>query len=96
MKKRILLGILLSILVIAPITSEAKGSGGHSYRSSRHSSSGHVNSSHSHVRGYTKSNGTHVNSYNRTSSNSTKLDNYSTKGNINPYTGRSGTHDPYK
>ena len=32
----------------------------------------------------------------RTSPNSTKMDNYSTKGNFNPYTGKSGTVDPYK
>jgi hypothetical protein len=32
----------------------------------------------------------------RTSPNKTKLDNYSTKGNYNPYTGKSGTANPYK
>ena len=48
-------------------------------------------SSHSSVGSYTKSNGTHVNSYERTGRNSTQLDNYSTKGNSNPYTGKTGT-----
>ena len=43
------------------------------------------------VRGYTKSNGTHVSGYHRSSANYTKRDNYSTKGNINPYTGKAGT-----
>jgi len=43
------------------------------------------------VNGYTKSNGTYVSGYNRSSSNYTKSDNYSTKGNINPYTGKVGT-----
>lgn len=47
--------------------------------------------SHNHVSGYTRSNGSHVNSYERTGRNSTQLDNYSTKGNYNPYTGRTGT-----
>jgi hypothetical protein len=43
------------------------------------------------VNGYYKSNGTYVQPYVRTSPNSTKLDNYSTKGNYNPYTGQQGT-----
>jgi hypothetical protein len=43
------------------------------------------------VNGYYKKNGTYVEGYNRTSSNSTKDDNYSTKGNQNPYTGTYGT-----
>lgn len=32
----------------------------------------------------------------RTSPNKTKLDNWSTKGNVNPYTGKKGTVDPFK
>jgi hypothetical protein len=43
------------------------------------------------VSGYTKSNGTYVEPYFRTSPNSTRNDNYSTVGNVNPYTGTSGT-----
>jgi len=43
------------------------------------------------VNGYTKSNGTYVSGYNRSSANYTKRDNYSTKGNVNPYTGKVGT-----
>ncbi|MFH0771091.1 MAG: hypothetical protein V1933_00525 [Candidatus Omnitrophota bacterium] len=31
----------------------------------------------------------------RTSPNKTKLDNWSTKGNVNPYTGKKGTADPF-
>lgn len=31
----------------------------------------------------------------RTSPNKTKLDNYSTRGNYNPYTGKKGTLNPY-
>jgi hypothetical protein len=47
------------------------------------------------VKGYVTKNGTYVAPYYRSSPNSTKLDNYSTKGNINPYTGKAGTVDPY-
>lgn len=47
-----------------------------------------------HVRGYYRSNGTYVAPYTRTRANYTKLDNYSTRGNCNPYTGRSGNVNP--
>jgi hypothetical protein len=48
------------------------------------------------VRGYTKQNGTYVEPHYRSSPNGTTLDNFSTKGNVNPYTGQAGTVDPYK
>lgn len=48
-----------------------------------------------HVRGYYRKDGTFVNGYNRTRPNSTKFDNYSTRGNFNPYTGKTGTTNPY-
>jgi len=47
------------------------------------------------VRGYTRSDGTYVAPHYRSSPNSTTLDNYSTRGNLNPYTGQVGTRDPY-
>ncbi len=45
---------------------------------------------------YKPSTGKIVNSYHKTSPNKTKIDNYSTKGNSNPYTGKKGTVNPYK
>lgn len=42
------------------------------------------------VKGYTTKRGTYVQSYYRSNSNSSKWDNYSTKGNYNPYTGKKG------
>jgi len=42
------------------------------------------------VNGYTRKNGTYVAGYNRSSPNSTQYDNYSTQGNVNPYTGQKG------
>ena len=48
------------------------------------------------VNGYYRNNGTYVNPYMRTSPNNTLMDNYSTRGNVNPYTGQSGTVDPYR
>lgn len=48
------------------------------------------------VRGYTRSNGTYVQPHYQTAPNTTKFDNFSTKGNYNPYTGRTGTVDPHR
>lgn len=50
-----------------------------------------VNPSHSRVRGYANKRGTYVAPHERTKPNSTAKDNYSTKGNVNPYTGKKGT-----
>lgn len=43
------------------------------------------------VNGYYKNNGTYVNGHMKTNSNNTKIDNYSTYGNTNPYNGKEGT-----
>lgn len=42
------------------------------------------------VNGYTRKDGTHVQGHYRTSPNRTINDNYTTKGNVNPYTGKPG------
>ena len=44
------------------------------------------------VKGYYRSNGTYVNGYERSSPNRTVTDNYSFKGNTNPYTGATGSN----
>lgn len=43
------------------------------------------------VNGYTRDNGTYVAPYSRSSPDSTRDNNYSTRGNVNPYTGQMGT-----
>lgn len=48
------------------------------------------------VKGYTKKNGTYVAPHYKSSPNKSKFDNYSTKGNINPYTSKKGTVSPYR
>lgn len=47
-------------------------------------------------KGYVTKQGVYVPPSYTTAPNDTKLDNYSTKGNVNPYTGKAGTVDPYK
>lgn len=46
------------------------------------------------VRSYTRHDGTYVQSHRATDRNGTKYDNWSTKGNVNPYTGKAGTKNP--
>jgi len=48
------------------------------------------------VKGSVTKTGTYRPPHVRTSPNNTKMDNWSTKGNTNPYTGKKGTVDPYK
>ncbi|RYZ69114.1 MAG: hypothetical protein EOP09_08285 [Proteobacteria bacterium] len=74
--------ILLLSLTIAPITStQARGRSGVTHSSSLTT----------HVRSYKRSNGSTVQSHERTRANLTRSDNWSTKGNVNPYTGKIGT-----
>ena len=42
------------------------------------------------TRGYMKKNGTYVMLHYKTRKDGTRLNNYSTKGNVNPYTGKKG------
>jgi hypothetical protein len=59
--------------------------------------SGAVMAQESHHRsGYVTKDGVYVAPSYATNPNATKLDNYSTKGNYNPYTGQAGTVDPYR
>jgi|KBSSwiStaDraftv2_1062776.scaffolds.fasta_scaffold1390795_1 hypothetical protein len=44
-----------------------------------------------HVPGHTTKSGTHVAPHVRSAPNSTKRDNWSSKGNVNPHTGKAGT-----
>lgn len=47
------------------------------------------------VRGYTQKNGTYVPGHYRSNADFTKLNNYSTRGNLNPYTGKQGNVNLY-
>lgn len=62
------------------------GYGGSSYGSNTESH---------YTRGHYRSNGTYVEGHYSSNPNNTTSDNWSTKGNYNPYTGKQGTRDPY-
>jgi hypothetical protein len=47
------------------------------------------------VKGYTKKDGTYVAPHYRSSPDGSRYNNYSTIGNMNPYTGQPGTKSPY-
>lgn len=50
-----------------------------------------------HVHGYTKKSGAYVAPHYRSNRDHSRLNNWSTKGNVNPYTGKKGTKkvNPY-
>ena len=77
--RKLLAAILVTISSIAfADLAVARGSGSHS--GGYHS-----------VRSYTTKNGTYVAPHYQTNPNGTKTDNWSTKGNANPFTGKPGT-----
>ena len=55
---------------------------------------GQVNPNHHYVNGYYRSDGTYVQGHYRTNPNSTNRDNYTTKPNVNPWTGKKGYIEP--
>lgn len=73
-------------------------SGGHSVshavrapRASRAGAGTGAKSEREHVNAYTTRNGTYVAGHNRSTRDGTKTNNWSTKGNVNPETGKAGT-----
>ncbi len=46
------------------------------------------------VRGYTREDGTYVQPHHRSNPDGNPYNNWSTKGNTNPYTGQEGSHNP--
>ncbi len=76
----------------------AKGSSHGSSKSygSKSYSNNHKGTGDHNVQGYTKKDGTYVPPHHATNPNTTKRDNYSSKGNVNPYTGKPGTINPDK
>ena len=47
------------------------------------------------VRGHVNKDGTYVAPHVRTAPNETRTDNWTSRPNVNPYTGKAGTRDPY-
>lgn len=96
---RFALAITAVLVFAASSVAFAKG-GGHSHSSSSHSHSSSYrapsSSSNSsvYVKGYTTNNGTYVAPHYRTTPDNTQMNNWSSKPNVNPYTGQEGTKTP--
>ncbi|TKT94145.1 hypothetical protein [Dyadobacter frigoris] len=89
MKKVIYSAILIAIAYTSSFSQSFYPQPTH--RSSNSISSGSVNPNTNYNSGYQKSNGTYVQPHIKTQQNQTNLDNYSTQGNVNPYTLDNGT-----
>lgn len=99
---KVLVIALLALSLSAPAM--ARGGGGHG--GGGHYSGGHSGTSHlsytsgsgtgaksqkEHVKGYTRKDGKQVKAHDRSTKDGTKNNNWSTKGNRNPETGKAGT-----
>lgn len=81
MKPTSIFSILVLVVAMSPAILLARGGGG----------STHTTGSGSHyVAPHTTKNGTYVDGHYQSNPNGTKADNWSTKGNVNPYTGEEG------
>jgi len=93
MRRLFFVALAAALLAYSPMNALARGGGGgHGGHSGHLSGSGHVNPSSHSTHGYFRRDGTYVHPYHATNPNSTGTDNYSTKGNVNPWTGQPGTH----
>ena len=78
--KQLIIGLLTGLLLLsAPVFAHRHGSFHHD----------------TYVNGYYRSNGTYVQGHHRSKRDGNVYNNWSTKGNINPYTGEEGTRNPY-
>jgi hypothetical protein len=102
--KKLIIIIVLGILFVASYADARSGSS-KSYSSKSYSTKGYYPKSgysqsyygkSTYVKGYYNKNGKWVKGYTRTAPNRTIKDNWSTKPNMNPYTGKPGTIDPNK
>lgn len=90
LKRILLISFAMTMAFSLPVEAFAKGNPRGSGGKGSSTSKGSTTS----VRGYTKKDGTYVAPHHRTSPDSSKNNNWSTKGNENPYTGKPGTKEP--
>jgi hypothetical protein len=85
---------LIAVALSASAFARGGGHGGGGRSGGGHTAGNHVSrgsgGSHS-VRGYVTKRGTYVKPHRATNPDSTKANNWSHKGNVNPYTGKEGT-----
>jgi hypothetical protein len=84
------IGIALLVLSFEPATAQLYGS--QSTTSGVYGTGSNPNSHY--VQPHSNSNGSYTQGHYQTNPNSTQMDNYGTRGNVNPYTGQVGTRTP--
>lgn len=85
--------LLLASLALEPVCLARGGGHGGSRSYGGHSSSTRSYGGSVNVRGYTTKSGRYVAPHKRSAPDRTKQNNWSTKGNVNPYTGKEGAKD---
>lgn len=81
-----------AFLIVVLMVGVANAGHGGGHRGGGGRATGTGSSPHSHaVRSYTTKSGRTVSAHHATNANHTQLDNYGTKGNVNPHNGKTGT-----
>lgn len=89
-------GLIVCISLVAASAASAQyNRGGNSYGSGGYNYGTGSNPNGHYVQPYTRSDGGYVDGYYRSNPNGTTSDNYGARGNVNPYTGRTGTRYGY-
>lgn len=91
MKKIILTAVIALMGMVSANAQGYYGTSSYSYGSRSNSYGSSTNSSVRYQQGYTRTDGTYVQGHYKTNTNSTNHDNFSTRGNVNSYTGTSGS-----
>jgi hypothetical protein len=91
MKKIILTAAIALMSIVGADAQGYYGSSSYNCGSRSNSYGSTTNSSVHYQRGYTRTDGTYVQGHYKTNTNSTNHDNFSTRGNVNSYTGTSGS-----
>jgi len=86
--KKLLIAVALTLAATATAQAQSRGLYGSSTYGTGSSPQSHT------ISPYVNSHGTYVGGSHATNPNSTQMDNYSTRGNVNPYTGNVGTRTP--
>ena len=91
MKKIILTAVIALMGMVSANAQGYYGTSSGTYGSRSNSYGSSTNSSVRYQQGYTRTDGTYVQGHYKTNTNSTNHDNFSTRGNVNSYTGTSGS-----
>lgn len=87
------LTVLATVATVASASAQFNNNNRNNYNFNSYGTGANPNSNY--VQPHYRNNGDYVGGHYRTNPNSTTQDNYSTRGNLNPYTGSYGRRNPY-